>query len=269
MTLTELKERKRELGLTNEDIARMSFVPLSTVQKVFGGTVSSPRRDTLEKLSLALQKNGYIDNKVQGIQYLDRVHETEYAYNAHKKKDSYTIEDYDEINKTRRVELIDGEIYDMAAPSTIHQAISMNIVTQLMMNKEKCAKDCSIFFAPLDVKIDLDNRTCLQPDILIICDPKKRHRDRIYGPPEFVLEIVSPGNRWYDMQKKLTKYSEAGCKEYWIVDHERNKVIKYDFTQDSLIEVYTLDDKVPLAISDNKCSVDFAEVRKVIESFTD
>ena len=46
MTITELKEMKRELGLTNEMIARASGIPLGTVQKVFAGTTKAPRLAT-------------------------------------------------------------------------------------------------------------------------------------------------------------------------------------------------------------------------------
>ena len=47
MTLQELKERKKELAYTNEMIAQKSGVPLGTVQKIFAGITSSPRRETL------------------------------------------------------------------------------------------------------------------------------------------------------------------------------------------------------------------------------
>ena len=37
MTIAEMKERKIQLGYTNEMIAELSGVPLSTVQKIFAG----------------------------------------------------------------------------------------------------------------------------------------------------------------------------------------------------------------------------------------
>ena len=50
MTIEEMRQRKRELGLTNQMIAERSGIPLSTVQKVFAGATSSPRRETIEAL---------------------------------------------------------------------------------------------------------------------------------------------------------------------------------------------------------------------------
>lgn len=54
MKVSELKERKKELGYSNEMVAELSGVPLSTVQKVFGGTTSAPRYETLKKIEKAL-----------------------------------------------------------------------------------------------------------------------------------------------------------------------------------------------------------------------
>ena len=42
MTIAEMIEKKRELGMNNEMISEASGVPLSTVQKVFGGITKSP-----------------------------------------------------------------------------------------------------------------------------------------------------------------------------------------------------------------------------------
>ena len=266
MTLSELKERKRELGLTNKDIAERAFMPLSTVEKVFGGTVSSPRRDTLMKLSMALDEGTFVyDNMEQGVDP-DVVSDVKAAYSAEKKKTSYTMDDYWRISEIRRVELIDGQIYDMASPSINHQTIVMDIFLQLMKNKNECNKDCYVFASPATVQLDADDRTGLQPDVLVVCDKDKVNSKTIFGAPDFVLEVVSPGNRSYDMNFKLHKYSDAGCKEYWIVDYERNQILKYDFTQDTLIEIFTFDDKVPVAISGNKCAVDFKRIKEQIET---
>ena len=38
MTIQEMRERKKELGYTNEAIAQMTGVPLGTVQKIFAAT---------------------------------------------------------------------------------------------------------------------------------------------------------------------------------------------------------------------------------------
>ena len=55
MTVQEMKERKRILGYSNEQLAALSGVPLSTVQKVLGGSTQAPRYETLQKLEKVLR----------------------------------------------------------------------------------------------------------------------------------------------------------------------------------------------------------------------
>ena len=55
MTIEEMKTRKAELGYTNDDVSRLSGVPLGTVQKIFAGETRAPRYDTIQKLKKVLQ----------------------------------------------------------------------------------------------------------------------------------------------------------------------------------------------------------------------
>ena len=131
MTIEEMRQRKRELGLTNQMIAERSGIPLSTVQKVFAGATSSPRRETIEALERVLgqDKSAVYGDPVTS----DRmVCETSAAYNvsavdgnsSDTENRLYTLEDYLRLPDDQRVELIDGVFYDMAAPTTIHQSIA-------------------------------------------------------------------------------------------------------------------------------------------------
>ena len=55
MTIQEMKEKKKEIGYTYSQIAELSGVPLGTVQKIFNGSTSSPRYDTLRALEKVFQ----------------------------------------------------------------------------------------------------------------------------------------------------------------------------------------------------------------------
>ena len=67
---------------------------------------------------------------------------------------------------------------------------------------------------------------------------------------------------------KLRKYAFAGVREYWIVDPKNKKVIKYLFLPpekdapegNTEISIYGFEDQVPIAIFDNKCSIDFKAI---------
>ena len=91
------------------------------------------------------------------------------------------LEDYYALPDERRVELLNGVIYDMAAPSTIHQFIIPLLTTAFHAHIMKKKGKCIVFPSPVDVQIDCDDRTMLQPDVLILCDRSKLIRRCIMG----------------------------------------------------------------------------------------
>ena len=185
MTIEEMKEKKREHGYTYNMMSQMSGVPLGTVQKIFTGETKSPRYDTLEALARIFE-NGDRD-----YLYADMVEDSGTAYAA-KVQGQYTLDDYYALPEDRRVELIDGCIYDMAAPSTIHQLIAGEVHRQISNFILEHDGPCMPFISPVDVQLDCDDKTMVVPDIIIVCDPEKVLKDRIMGAPDFVAEIVSP-----------------------------------------------------------------------------
>jgi len=71
--------------------------------------------------------------------------------------------------------------------------------------------------APMDVVLSDD--TILQPDLLYIAkDRRAIVQQRIEGPPDLVIEILSPGTERRDRLAKLDLYARYGVSEYWIVD---------------------------------------------------
>ena len=122
MNIEQMKQIKNELGLTNEDVAAQSGVPLGTVQKIFAGITKIPRRETLSALQrfFSQELEGSLSVSVSDTQPPEILREAQTAY---AKKDGYTLADYLALPEEQRVELIDGVFYDMSAPTTIHQAI--------------------------------------------------------------------------------------------------------------------------------------------------
>ena len=275
MTVQEMKERKRELGYTNEMLAAQSGVPLGTVQKVFAGTTKAPRRETL----LALEKALFQEPEKKSSKYpmaepdAMAVHEEAVAYMADypgapgdPRQGTYTLDDYYALPDERRVELIDGVIYDMSCPLRVHQAI----LGQLHLQLAPCVEEhpeCELFFAPVDVRLDNDNRTMVQPDLYIVCGKEETDKRRLNGAPDFVIEILSPSNRAHDMIRKLNKYHNAGVREYWIVDPEKLRVMVYDFTEDIYVKLYTFEDTIPVLISQGECSVDFRRILEKVRKY--
>lgn len=259
MTVEELKERKRELGYSNEQVAELSGVPLGTVQKIFAGVTKTPRYDTLMALEQVL---GQREHRIEEAAVL---YNSASRYRGDKQKDGryqgfYTVDDYYEMPEEERVELIDGVLYDMASPTSIHQFLCMEIRDALQAYIRREKGECIAVTAPLDVQLNCDKTTMIQPDVMVICDRKKIERKSVQGAPDMVVEVLSEATRRKDMVIKLNKYMSAGVREYWIVDPDKKKVIVYDFEGEDYLAVYGFDTEIPVAIFDGKCVVNFREI---------
>ena len=77
---------------------------------------------------------------------------------------------------------------------------------------------------PFDVKLNDAPLTIVQPDLMIVCDKNKLDGKRCNGAPDFIIEIVSPGNPTDDYIRKAYYYESSGVREYWIVDPENRTV---------------------------------------------
>ena len=121
------------------------------------------------------------------------------------------------------------------------------------------------FVAPVDVQLDKDNRTMVQPDVLVVCDQSKMKEHCVYGAPDFVVEVLSKSTRKKDMYLKLDKYRNAGVREYWMVDPKSKRVIVYEFENEDRPVIYEFDGKIPVGIYDGKCVIDFEEIYQSID----
>lgn len=280
---------KRELGLTNEMIARASGIPLGTVQKVFAGTTKVPRLATRLALENALlnarsdkaplpaaaaspQRSFYSAGDTgQG----DLVCESTAAYGAASaiagpgdpKQGHYTLEDYYALPEERRVELIDGVIYDMASPTGYHQLIAGELYAVLLSYIRSKKGPCMPFISPIDVRLDCDDKTMVQPDVLILCDKSKYTPRRIEGAPDFIVEVLSPSSKTRDLFIKLNKYRAAGVREYWVVDPKKKVVSTYYFEDNDEYSYYTFRDRIPVSIYGGDLVIDFAPIDDMISDW--
>lgn len=268
MSVRELKELKKKNGYTNEMIAEMTGVPLSTVQKIFSGVTKHPRYDTLLELTKGMSEYNY-DLATYIVREEAAEYSTEYEDQFQEDTNSrwprqghYTVQDIRALPDEIRVELIDGVIYDMTAPRLIHQDILLELAFAFRKCIEESESDRHLVVAPRDVRLFDDDRHMEQPDILITCDKSKDLADYYDGAPELTVEILSPSTRRKDILVKSLYYEKAGVKEYWIVDPDKKKVLVYYFEEDKMPESYSFDDKIPVHISKGKCVIDFAEIAR-------
>jgi len=254
MTIEAMREKKRELGYSYAKIAALSGVPVGTVQKILGGITTSPRYETLHALEAVFEK-------AEGTLIGETLEAYETAGDDAVRKGPYTLDDYLALPDERRVELIDGVFYDMSAPTIPHQVIAGDLYRRLGNFVDTAGGSCVPMIAPVDVQLDCDDKTIVQPDVLVVCDKEKlANGKRVYGAPDLVIEVLSKSTRDKDRFLKGRKYQDAGVREYWMVDLNKEKVIIQDFAHEDNF-IFGFDEQIPVGIFDGKCVISLARYK--------
>lgn len=136
---------------------------------------------------------------------------------------TYSYADYLTWKFDEFVELIKGQVMrPMAGPSRRHQQLSNRI--EFSITSFLRGSSCEMYHAPFDVRLttggfkgDQQITTVVQPDICVVCDPARLDDRGCLGAPDWIIEIVSPGNTALDTKTKFDLYEESGVREYWMV----------------------------------------------------
>ena len=168
---------------------------------------------------------------------------------------AYTYADYLTWRFDEFVELIKGKLMrPMAGPNRMHQVYFGNIFGEVRQYLK--GQPCQVYAAPFDVRLttaggngDAQITTVVQPDICVVCDRSKLDDRGCLGAPDWIVEIVSPGNTSRDTKTKFDLYEESGVKEYWIVFPGLKTVAAYllDNGQYRLQAEYAAPGPVPVA----------------------
>ena len=141
----------------------------------------------------------------------------------------FTVDEYYQmaragiLQEDDRVELIEGEIVEMAAIGSRHAA-AVNRVVDLLVSLQ--VRRHSLLSVQNPVRIN--ERSEPQPDIVLL-----RRRPDYYafnhpGPEDVLLIIeVADTSAEYDREVKAPLYARAGIREFWLVDLEGQRVEVY------------------------------------------
>ena len=167
----------------------------------------------------------------------------------------FTEEDYYRLPEDMRAELIGGQFYGMSAPSRTHQRILGYLYRIIGNHIASRNGSCEVYPAPFAVK-----QTIVEPDISVICDQDKLTDRGCTGAPDWIIEIVSPGNPAHDYVRKLNLYLDAGVREYWIVDPMQGSIYVYHLEEEQFkMTSHTFQDRIRAGIYDN-LHIDFKEL---------
>jgi len=136
-----------------------------------------------------------------------------------------SVSKYFQLPETMQpMELVYGVVREPPPPSYGHQAIVTTLVVLLKahVDREQLGIVC---VSPVDVVLDLDKALIVQPDIIFVAEGRRDIiRDRIFGAPDLVIEVLSPGTSQRDRTTKLGWYWEYGVKECWLVDPKERQI---------------------------------------------
>jgi Uma2 family endonuclease len=108
-------------------------------------------------------------------------------------------------------------VREPAMPAYGHQLAATRLSARLLAHVETRA--LGVCVQPVDVVLDESAALVVQPDIIVVTNERRSIiRERIWGAPDLVVEILSPSTRRRDRTTKLRWYRQYGVRECWLVD---------------------------------------------------
>ncbi len=101
---------------------------------------------------------------------------------------------------------------------------------------------------------------------MVICDQSKLDEKGCLGAPDWIIEIVSPGNTKKEIDDKYEIYQENGVKEYWIIQPTDETLTVFDMVESTyqFRKIYNNVDAAPVHIFDG-FSIDLKDIFKKLQ----
>lgn len=113
-------------------------------------------------------------------------------------------------------ELIYGTLRAADAPFVSHQRVVFTLARALQEGADEHASG-EVLIAPIDVILDRERDLVLQPDLLFVSrDRSEIVRERIYGAPDLVVEVLSPDPRIGTLEERVKLFAQYGVREIWL-----------------------------------------------------
>ena len=150
----------------------------------------------------------------------------------------YTLTDYLTWDGPERYELENGRAVLMASAGMSHNQVITELLGLFREQIRKTGSSCvtvtsTDVILPNPGESDDEASTVYVPDVLILCDQSKVRNDKIFGAPEFVVEVLSDSTASRDIGVKRAAYQAAGVREYWVIDRATKTILKFDFVNNA------------------------------------
>lgn len=126
-------------------------------------------------------------------------------------------------------ELVEGKIVPMSPTGFLHGDIEMELGAALRAWARE-TKRGRVVAGEVGIYVHRDPDTVRAADLLYISHERLAGRTPsgyLDVPPELVVEILSPDDRWNDVMEKLAEYFEAGVDRVWVVSPKLRSAFAY------------------------------------------
>jgi len=122
-------------------------------------------------------------------------------------------------------ELAFGALHVADAPLVPHQRAVGHLFLALHQHLETHPIG-EVWLSPIDVVLDHDRALVVQPDLLVVLNDRRGIvRERVYGAPDLVIEILSPHPRVGSIEERLRWFARYGVRECWLL-HQIEDVLE-------------------------------------------
>lgn len=128
----------------------------------------------------------------------------------------------------KRYEILGGDLAVSPSPNRKHQ----NVIRRLSAFFIAVESQGYGRWYPAPFDVVLDDYNVVEPDLLFV---RTEHRERVteahvQGPPDLIVEVLSPSTRERDLGVKAHLYARFGVNEYWVVDPDAKTLTAYQLT---------------------------------------
>ena len=144
-----------------------------------------------------------------------------------------TFEEYLALGDERKMsEWVDGEVIFMSPTARRHQELISFLVKVLGLFVD-VHKLGVLLPAPFAMKLEAARRG-REPDLLFVSEERQHLIEKTYlnGPADLAVEIMSPESIGRDRGEKFVEYEQAGIREYWLIDPDRETAEFYELGAD-------------------------------------
>ncbi len=141
-------------------------------------------------------------------------------------RERISVEQYLRMPETMKpMELVYGVVREPPAPTYGHQSIVTRLTS--LLDRHVCRHRLGrVCVSPVDVVLDRDRDLVVQPDIIFVSNDRQEIiRDRVWGAPDLVVEVLSPGTARYDRTRKLRWYRRYRVRECWFIDPVAREIV--------------------------------------------